>query len=150
MSQTAEYLTRGVGEERDGMDYTPEASRRARALAIYAAMRSLGRQGLQDIVNGCCRCATRMADRLRGAPGVAVLNDVVLNQVLVRFSSTDGRNITPAVIARVQQGGVCWAGGTRWNNEPAMRISVSGWRTTEADIDLSADAILEAHAAVIE
>jgi glutamate/tyrosine decarboxylase-like PLP-dependent enzyme len=147
MSQTAEYLTRASGEERDGMDYTPEASRRARALPVYAAIRSLGRQGLAELVEQCCRCARRMADRLRGEAGVAVLNDVVLNQVLVRFHAPDGRNITADVIARVQRGGVCWAGSTRWHDQPAMRISVSGWRTTEADIDRSADAMLEAHRA---
>jgi glutamate/tyrosine decarboxylase-like PLP-dependent enzyme len=147
MSQTAEYLTRATGEERDGMDYTPEASRRARALAVYAAIRSLGRQGLDELVARCCRCAVLMADHLRAQAGVVVLNDVVLNQVLVRFNAPDGRNVTPAVIALVQQGGVCWAGGTRWNGEPAMRISVSGWRTTEADIDRSAAAILDSHAA---
>lgn len=145
MSQTAAYLTRAANEERDGMDYTPEASRRARGLAVYAAIRSLGRQGLGDLVDRCCRCATRMAEQLRGEPGIHVLNDVVLNQVLVRFEDRSGGNITPAVIARVQQEGTCWAGGTRWMNEPAMRISVSGWRTTETDIDRSAAAILEAH-----
>jgi glutamate/tyrosine decarboxylase-like PLP-dependent enzyme len=143
MSQTAVYLTRAAGDERDGMDWTPEASRRARGLPVYAAIRSLGRQGLSAIVDRCCGCAARMADRLRQEPGIAVLNDVVLNQVLVRFNAPQGSNITPDVIARVQQEGVCWAGGTMWMNEPAMRISVSGWRTTEEDIDRSAGSIIE-------
>jgi glutamate/tyrosine decarboxylase-like PLP-dependent enzyme len=144
MSQTAEYLTQASGKERDGMDWTPEASRRARGLPVYAAIRSLGRQGLGALVDRCCAHAVRMADRLRAEPGVQILNDVVLNQVLVRFNAGDGRNVTPDVIARVQQGSVCWAGGTRWMNEPAMRISVSGWRTTESDIDRSAESIIDA------
>ena len=92
-----------------------------------------------------------MADRLRGAPGVTVLNDVVLNQVLVRFvaPTMSGGNITDRVIAGVQAAGVCWCGGTRWAGEPAMRISISNWRTREIDIDQSAASILEAHARAI-
>ncbi|MEO6212008.1 MAG: aminotransferase class V-fold PLP-dependent enzyme [Vicinamibacterales bacterium] len=142
MSQTAAYLLRAGEEERDGMDWTPEASRRARGNAVYAALRSLGRTGLAQLVERCCACATRLADRLRLEPGVEVLNDVVLNQVLVRYRSTQGANITPAVIAAVQQDGVCWAGGTDWHGEPAMRISVSGWKTTELESDRSAESIL--------
>jgi len=145
MSQTAVYLTGATGAERDGMDWVPEQSRRARALPIYAALRSLGRHGLADLIERGCRCAIRIADRLRSEPGVHILNDVVLNQVLVRFDARDGANVTPAVIARVQQEGVCWAGGTKWNAAPAMRISVSGWRTTDADIDASAESMLRAH-----
>ena len=144
MSQTASYLIRAGGEERDGMDWTPEASRRARALPVYAAIRSLGRRGLADLVDRCCDAASRMAELLAARPGARVLNDVVLNQVLVRFVSRAEENITPAVIARVQSAGVCWAGGTNWNGEPAMRISVSGWRTTTADIARSARSIGEA------
>lgn len=142
MSQTAAYLTGATGAERDGMDWVPEQSRRARALPIYAALRSLGRQGLADLIERGCRSAVRFADRLREEPGVHILNEIVLNQVLVRFDAPDGANVTPAVIARVQQEGVCWAGGTRWNGAPAMRISVSGWRTTEADVDASVESIL--------
>jgi glutamate/tyrosine decarboxylase-like PLP-dependent enzyme len=142
MSQTAEYLTRAPGEERDGMDFTPEASRRARGLPVYAAIRSLGREGLATLVDRCCENAVRMGKRLAGEPGVHILNDIVLNQVLVRFESSAGRNITPDVIAGVQQSGECWAGGTKWTGEPAMRISVSGWRTRAEDIDRSADAIV--------
>ena len=149
MTQTAEYLTRAMQDERDGMDYVPEASRRARGLPVYAAIRSLGREGLAELVDRCCRHAERMADRLRDESGVHVLNDVVLNQVLVRFDAPDRVNITPAVIARVQQDSICWAGGTQWNGGPAMRISVSGWRTTAQDIDRSAEAILAAHRAVV-
>jgi glutamate/tyrosine decarboxylase-like PLP-dependent enzyme len=148
MSQTASYLIRASGEERDGMDWTPEASRRGRALPVYAAVKSLGRRGLADLVDRCCDAALRMAGLLAATPGAHVLNDVVLNQVLVRFESKSGENVTPAVIARVQASGVCWAGGTKWMGEPAMRISVSGWRTTPADIDRSAGAIAEALAAL--
>jgi glutamate/tyrosine decarboxylase-like PLP-dependent enzyme len=144
MSQTAGYLTRASGEERDGMDWTPEASRRARAVPIYAVLRSLGRRGLEDLIEYCCQRAAQMASHLRSEPGIQVMNDVVLNQVLVRFESSGGQNVTPAVIARVQQDGVCWVGGTRWRNEPAMRISVSNWRTSEKDIERSAASIVQA------
>ncbi len=145
MSQTAAYLTPAEGEARDGMDWTPEASRRARAVVIYVVFRILGRSGLADLVERCCRLAVRMADALRGHDGIRVLNDVVLNQVLVRFESARGENVTPAVIAAIQQDGVCWCGGTKWNGTPAMRISVCSWRTTDEDIDRSAAAILGAH-----
>jgi len=141
MSQTAAYLIRAEGDARDGMDWVPEASRRARAVPIYATLRTLGRSGVEDLVVRCCRLAARAADRLRGAAGVRVLNDVVLNQVLVRFDRA-GSNVTDSVIARVQREGVCWVGGTTWKGERAMRVSVSGWRTTEADIDRSVEAML--------
>jgi glutamate/tyrosine decarboxylase-like PLP-dependent enzyme len=151
MSQTAAYLVRAEGDARDGMDWTPEASRRARAVPIYAVLRALGRRGVEELVLRCCGLATRMADRLRGAAGVSVLNEVVLNQVLVRFDIPGTEtNLTDTVIARVQRDGVCWAGGTSWNRSRAMRLSISGWRTSDADIDRSADAILRAHAAETE
>ena len=91
MSQTAEYLTRAPGDQRDGLDFTPEASRRARGLPVYAAIRSLGREGLATLVDRCCENAVRMGHRLAGEPGVHILNDIVLNQVLVRFESSAGR-----------------------------------------------------------
>jgi glutamate/tyrosine decarboxylase-like PLP-dependent enzyme len=144
MSQTAGYLIRAHGEERDGMDWTPEASRRARAVPIYAVLRSLGRRGLALLIERCCQGAARMAARLATEPGVQVMNEVALNQVLLRFQSSSGRNVTSAVIAQVQNDGVCWAGGTRWRGEPAMRVSVSSWRTTPEDIDRSAAAIVHA------
>jgi glutamate/tyrosine decarboxylase-like PLP-dependent enzyme len=147
MSQTAAYLTPGQGEQRDGTDWVPEASRRARVVPIYAVLRTLGRSGLADLVDRCCRLAVRMADRLSNQPGVLVLNEVVLNQVLVRFSSLSGlsdENITNLVLAAVQASGVCWCGGTMWGGAPAMRISVSNWRTSEDDIDRSAASILQA------
>jgi glutamate/tyrosine decarboxylase-like PLP-dependent enzyme len=145
MSQTAAYLTPAEGEARDGMDWTPEASRRARAVAIYVVFRTLGRSGLADLVERCCRLAARMAGALRTRAGIRILNDVVLNQVLVRFESANGENVTPGVIAAIQQDAVCWCGGTEWHGQPAMRISVSSWRTSDEDIDCSADAIARAH-----
>ena len=144
MAQRASYLLRAEGERRDGMDWAPEASRRARAVPIYAALRTLGRRGVADLVTRCCDLAVRMASALRGRPGVEIVNDVVLNQVLARVRDARGSNITSDVIARVQLGGVCWVGGTTWQGEPAMRISVSNWSTMERDIDVSADAILAA------
>ena len=147
MSQTAAYLTRSTDEARDGMDWVPEASRRTRGIPIYAVLRQLGRAGIAELVERCCRLAERMAARLRECDGVGVLNDVVLNQVLVRFEAA-GANVTPAVIEAVQRSGVCWCGGTDWQGQPAMRISISNWSTTESDIDRSADAIVEAFSGV--
>jgi hypothetical protein len=118
----------------------PEASRRGRGFAVYAALRSLGRTGVAELVERCCALARRLAERV--APEVEVLNEVVLNQVLLRFGSDDA--VTDAVVDRVQREGTLWAGGTRWHGVAAMRVSVSNWSTTEADIDLAADAILRA------
>jgi glutamate/tyrosine decarboxylase-like PLP-dependent enzyme len=145
MSQRASYLIPALGEERDGMDWTLEASRRARAVPIYAVLRFLGRSGLEQLVERCCRLAARIADQLRDAPGVFVLNDVVLNQVVVRFVNDRGENTTGRVIPAVQASGECWCGGTTWAGQPAMRVSVSSWRTTEHDADRSVAAILRAH-----
>jgi glutamate/tyrosine decarboxylase-like PLP-dependent enzyme len=149
MSMTAAYLVRSEEALRDGSDWAPESSRRARGFAIWAAIHSLGRRGITDLVERCCVLAERMARRLAEAPGVEILNDVVLNQALVRFIPPDGADadaFTRAVIRRVQQEGVCWAGGTVWHGTQAMRISVSNWQTTEADADLSVEAILAAAA----
>jgi glutamate/tyrosine decarboxylase-like PLP-dependent enzyme len=142
MALTAAYLTAAGERERNGADWSPEASRRARAFPLYAALRQLGRAGVAELVEGHCRLAARIADRLRAEPGVAILNDVVLNQVLVRFGDDDAA--TDAVVARVQEDGTCWLGGTRWHGVAAMRISVSGWQTTAADADRSAEAIADA------
>jgi glutamate/tyrosine decarboxylase-like PLP-dependent enzyme len=143
MSVTASYLVQsGDKRERDPMDWNPEFSRRARGFPIYAAIRSLGRVGIAEMIERCCANARRFADAL-DAGGATVLNEVVLNQVLVRLG--DGER-TRQAIARVQQDGTCWLGGTDWNGEHAMRISVSNWRTTEDDVDRSAAAILEAAA----
>jgi glutamate/tyrosine decarboxylase-like PLP-dependent enzyme len=144
---SASYLVQTRGAERDPQDFVPEFSRRARGFAVYAALRSLGRRGIGDLVLRLCLRAQRMAERLGRDPGVRILNDVVLNQVLVRFEPAGGADadgFTRAVIARVQRDGTCWLGGTRWHDQQAMRVSVSNWSTTEEDIDRSADAILSA------
>jgi len=133
--------------ERDPHEYVPDESRRARAVPVYAVLRSLGRVGLQNLVEHSCAMARRMADRLRGRPAVRILNEVVLNQVLVRFDPPGGGDAdawTREVIARVQADGTCWLGGTTWQGRVAMRISVSNWATSEEDVDRSADAILRA------
>jgi glutamate/tyrosine decarboxylase-like PLP-dependent enzyme len=141
MGTRASYLVQSQpGGERDQMDWTPEFSRRARGFAVYAAIRSLGRTGIAELVERCCSHARRFAEGLGRAPGVEILNEVVLNQVLVRFA--DGR--APAVVERVQADGTCWLSGTSWHGEPAVRISVSNWQTSEADVDRSVAAILAA------
>jgi glutamate/tyrosine decarboxylase-like PLP-dependent enzyme len=148
MALTAAYLTAAGARERNGADWAPEASRRARAFPLYAALRQLGRSGLAELVERDCALAARIAARLAQEPGVAILNEVVLNQVLVRFGDDD--TATGAVIERVQREGTCWLGGTVWHGVAAMRVSVSGWQTTAADADRSADAIAaawRAHAA---
>jgi len=145
MTISAAYLAQTGGRERDPFDWVPEFSRRARGFTVWAALRSLGRSGVGAMVERCCTLARRFADRLRNEPGVEILNDVVLNQVLVRFQPSaveDADALTRDVIARVQADGTCWLGGTTWQGKAAMRISVSSWATTEADVDASAAAIL--------
>jgi glutamate/tyrosine decarboxylase-like PLP-dependent enzyme len=137
----AEYIPQPQHDERHQAEWVPEFSRRARGFVVYAALRELGRGGVAALVERCCGCARLMAEELAHDPRVTVLNNVVLNQVLVRFVC-DGANVTNAVIAAVQREGTCWMSGTTWEGEPAMRISVSNWRTTEADIRRSARAIL--------
>jgi glutamate/tyrosine decarboxylase-like PLP-dependent enzyme len=146
MSLNAAYLMRSPDEPREPMDWTPESSRRARGFAVYAALRSLGRSGVADLVDRCCRLARRCADRLRAEPTIQILNDVVLNQVLVRVvpPSGDADAATRDALRLVQEERVCWLGATRWHGMDAMRISVSNWSTTDADIDRSADAIIRA------
>jgi glutamate/tyrosine decarboxylase-like PLP-dependent enzyme len=143
MAATAAYLMRS--ENRENWEYVLDSSRRARGFPLYAAIRSLGRTGVQALVERCCDLATGIAYRLRGGDGVEILNDVVLNQVLVRFHPRIGGDIdahTRAVIHRVQADGVAWMGGTTWHGMAAMRISVSNWSTTEADIERTAASIL--------
>jgi glutamate/tyrosine decarboxylase-like PLP-dependent enzyme len=141
MTVTAAYLVQS-DKERDPFEWTPEFSRRARGFTVYAALKHLGRSGVRDMIERSCARARQMADLLRQHPGVEILNDVVLNQVLVRFNNSD--DFTRNVIQAVQQDGTCWLGGTTWHNMVAMRISVSNWSTTESDIELSAQAILRA------
>jgi glutamate/tyrosine decarboxylase-like PLP-dependent enzyme len=146
MSVSAAYLVRGENEPREPMDWTPESSRRARGFAIYAALRSLGRSGVADLIDRCCRHARRFSDRLRAEPVIRILNDVVLNQVLVRVVPASGEAdaATRAAIAQVQQERICWLGGTRWRGMDAMRISVSNWSTTDEDVDRSVASIIRA------
>ena len=137
----AEYIPPPQHDERQQAEWVPEFSRRARGFTVYAALRELGRSGVAALVERCCDCAQVMAEALARDPRITVLNDVVLNQVLVRFAC-DGANVTDEVVDAVQREGTCWMSGTEWEGEPAMRISVSNWRTTEDDIRRSADAIL--------
>jgi glutamate/tyrosine decarboxylase-like PLP-dependent enzyme len=137
MSTTAAYLVSGDGREPD--QYTPEMSRRARGVEIWAALRSLGRAGLAAMIERTCSHAARFADGLRAA-GCDVLNEVTANQVLVSFGDAETNR---RVIAGVQNGGVCWCGSTVWQGHPAMRISVSNWATTDEDVDQSLASILE-------
>lgn len=139
MSINGAYLM--ASEQRDAMNFTPDCSRRARAVEVWAALKSLGRSGLAEMVDRHCRQAHRMAQGLREG-GVEILNDVVLNQVVVAFGD-DAR--TQRVIAAVQAEGTCWCGGTTWKSRAAMRISVSSWATSDDDIERSLAAILAAH-----
>jgi glutamate/tyrosine decarboxylase-like PLP-dependent enzyme len=136
MSTSAAYLIEG--DQREPSHYVPELSRRARGVEIWAALRSLGRSGLAGLVERACQFAARFAAGLHRA-GHQVLNEVVLNQVLVSFGDAER---TRQVIRRVQEDGTCWCGGTVWQGHTAMRISVSSWATTEADVDRSLEAIL--------
>ena len=135
----ADYLAPTPGQ-RDAVDWTPEFSRRARGIAIYAALRWFGRAGVGRLVDRCCDLAQRFAVGLE-ALDAEVLNDVVLNQVLVSFGSDER---TRAVIAHLQAGGECWMSGTTWNGRAAMRISVVGFRTSVEDVDRTLVAIAEA------
>ena len=146
----ASYLQQTEGRERDPFEWVPEFSRRARGFTVWAALRHLGRRGVADLVERCCRHARRFAAALAAEPGVSVLNEVVLNQVLVRFSPVDSAGeeerdaFTREVIRRVQEDGTCWLSGTTWKGRAAMRISVSNWSTTEQDVDRSVAAIRRA------
>jgi glutamate/tyrosine decarboxylase-like PLP-dependent enzyme len=144
MSLAGPYLVTDPGQ-RDNTNFVPESSRRARAVPVYAALRALGRAGVAELVDRNCAQARRMAARLARIPGATVLNDVVLNQVLVRLPGGDDAN--RAAVAAVQRDGTCWLGGTTWRGEYVLRVSVSNWATTDADIDRSADAIAAAAAA---
>ena len=140
MTVSASYLQQTTGVERDNFDWAPEFSRRARGIPTYAALRALGRKGVADLVDRLCARARQFADILRREPRIQILNDVVLNQVLVRFADSD--EVTKEVIAGVQREGTCWLGGTTWQGKGAMRISVSNWATGEKDVERSADAVL--------
>ncbi|WP_342051146.1 MULTISPECIES: pyridoxal phosphate-dependent decarboxylase family protein [unclassified Cupriavidus] len=140
MSATAAYLAEGDDAERHPSHYTPESSRRARGVEVWAALLHLGREGVADLVAQSCGFARLFAESLSKA-GYDILNEVVLNQVLVSFGSAEK---TRAVIDALQAEGVCWCGGTVWQGRTAMRISVANWATTEADVALSVEAMLRA------
>jgi glutamate/tyrosine decarboxylase-like PLP-dependent enzyme len=145
MTYTAAYLTGQVeGREFGGGDYAPESSRRARGFATWAALRSLGRSGVRDLVDRCCALARRFEERLNALDGIEVVNDVVLNQVLVRVGDAD---TTERVVQRLQEEGTCWLGATTWRGERLLRISVSNWSTTEEDVDQTVEAIAHARIA---
>jgi glutamate/tyrosine decarboxylase-like PLP-dependent enzyme len=137
MAITAEYLPT-QSEIRNPADFTPELSRRARGVEVWAALRSLGRAGVAEMIERNCAQARRFAERLSAA-GYEILNDVVLNQVLVAFGDAEK---TKRVIEAIQADGTCWAGITVWQGRTAMRISVSSWATTDADVERSADAMI--------
>jgi len=136
MSISASYYIEAG--ERDPWDWVPQISRRARGVEIWAALRSLGRRGVAELVERSCRHATRFGEAMAAA-GYQVLNDVVLNQVLVSFGDEDTTN---RVLRRIQEDGTCWCGGGVWRGQAVMRISVSCWATTEEDVERSLDAIL--------
>ena len=141
MSVSASYLI--LSDLREPYAHTPEMSRRARGVEVWAALRSLGRSGVADLVERCCLHATRFAEGLEAA-GYTILNDVVLNQVLVSFGDAE---TTERVIAGIQEDGTCWCGGTVWQGQHAMRISVSSWATTDEDVEQSLEAMIRIAAA---
>lgn len=137
MSATAAYLL--SSDRYDPFDFTPEMSRRARVIEVWAALKYLGRQGLRELIDRHCRLARQFAEGLRDA-GFQILNEVVLNQVLVSFGSAER---TRAIIDALQRDGTCWCGGTIWQGKAAMRISVSDWKTTEEEVTRSLSAIIK-------
>jgi glutamate/tyrosine decarboxylase-like PLP-dependent enzyme len=142
MAYTASYLTGQVaGRTFGGGDFVPESSRRARGFATWAALRALGRTGVADLVDRCCELARRLAAGLDAVDGVEVVNEVVLNQVLVRVGDAEE---TDRVERRVQEDGTCWLGATTWRGERLLRVSVSNWSTREDDIDRTVEAIARA------
>lgn len=148
MGLQASYLQRGADEDRAGMDWVPESSRRSRVIPLYALIRTLGRTGIADMVRRTCALARRMADRLAEHPRIRILNEVALNQVVVRILAepmTDAAaddQATRGVIARLQADGTCWAGGSVWQGRQVMRLSMSNWSTTDADVDRAAATIV--------
>jgi glutamate/tyrosine decarboxylase-like PLP-dependent enzyme len=141
MGLAGPYLVADPGQ-RDGTNYVPESSRRARVVPIYAALRSLGRTGIAELIERNCAQARLMAERLGAIPGARIVNEVVLNQVLVALPGGDDAN--RAAVAAVQRDGTCWLGGTTWRDEYVLRVSISNWATTDDDVDRSADAIAAA------
>src|SRR6476619_6711412 len=145
MTSAAAYLIQTAGAERDAVDWGPEFSRRARGVPVYATLRTLGHEGVEALVDRCCDRAGQIAELLAREPGLRVLNDVVINQVLVRFGDDD---LTRAVVTGVQAEGTCWLSGTTWHDMAAMRISVSNWAKSEEDAHRTAEAILRVYRAL--
>ena len=139
MGLAGPYLVADPGQ-RDNTNYVPESSRRARAVPVYAALRSLGRAGVAELIERNCAQARRMAERLAIIPGAEVINDVVLNQVLLRLPGGD--DVNRAAVSAIQRDRTCWLGGTTWNGHYMLRISISNWATTDDDVERSADAIV--------
>ena len=137
LSVSAAYLPEVT--EPDPYFYTPEMSRRARGIDTWAAICSLGKNGVKDLIERCCCLAEKFAENLSGG-GFKILNNVVLNQVLVSFGDAETTN---RIIKKIQEDGTCWCGGTVWKGKTAMRISVSSWMTTEEDIDTCSNAIVK-------
>ena len=146
MSVDASYLEKASGTARDGLDWAPEFSRRGRAVPLYAALKTLGVAGVRKMVEGCAAAARTAADLLAADDRIEVLNEVVLNQVLVRFdvAGRQGSELTDQVIRRIQRQGTCWVGGTCWRGEAAMRFSVANWSTTRGDVERAVSAIVQA------
>ncbi len=142
MTLSAAYIIESA-RERDPHEFVPEESRRGRAVPIYAAIRTMGRQGFGALIDRCCTLATQLATRLRADDRLEILNDVVLNQVLIRVRGTDADARTKQMVERLQQEGTCWASGTTWHGMSALRLSVSNYSTTGKDIDRTAEAILK-------
>jgi glutamate/tyrosine decarboxylase-like PLP-dependent enzyme len=146
MAYTASYLVGASAPAvRSPGDFVLESSRRARGFATWAALRELGRQGVADLVERCCERATRFGAALSSIDGVTIGNEIVLNQVLVRFGDDDA--LTDRVIADVQLDGTAWMGGTTWRGRRYMRISVSNWQTTDDDVDRTVAVIRRAYRA---
>jgi glutamate/tyrosine decarboxylase-like PLP-dependent enzyme len=143
MGISAPYL-KPASDARDSYQYVPESSRRARGFPLYAALRSLGRNGVAELVERSSSLAGLMATELDGDPALEVINEVVINQVLVAAVGDGGGELTEDAVERIQRDGTCWLAGTRWRGRPAIRISVCNWRTSEDDIRRSAAAIRQA------
>jgi glutamate/tyrosine decarboxylase-like PLP-dependent enzyme len=145
MTAHGAYYVRDAKAMREPIDWTPEHSRRARAVPVYAALRQLGRSGVAELVERSCGHARTLAEGLTELPGCEVLNDVVLNQVLVRFADDA---TTASVLASVQDSGEAWMSGTEWDGRIAIRLSVSSWRTSERDVDRTVAAFQRAAAGI--
>jgi glutamate/tyrosine decarboxylase-like PLP-dependent enzyme len=141
MQNTGSYIV--YGEQRDGMLYTPEMSRRGRAVELWATLKTIGKSGVEELVDGLCERARQFAGLVEGQ-GFRVLNDVVFNQVLVACETGEQ---TTATLQNLQQSGECWCGGARWHDTPVIRVSVCSWATTAEDIQRTAEAFVKARAA---